>query len=101
MGNLTVVTEKYQKVCELQLNSLAERYAYVRSDCGQIEKLETYIIQKTNGKYPTWFQTVCKDHRLFLLRKLVVLRVFRGSEWEFVDKRQTKKRSRKLHYVLK
>ena len=54
-GNLTVVTEEYRKVCELQLNSLAERYAYVRSDYGQIENLEKYIIQKTTENYPTWF----------------------------------------------
>ena len=94
-GNLTVVTEEYRKVCELQLNALAERYAYVRSDYGQIEKLEKYIIQKTNEKYPTWFQTACKKHRLFLLRKLVVSRVSRGLKWESIDKRQTKKRSRK------
>ena len=76
-GNLTVVTEEYRKVCELQLNALAERYAYVRPDYGQFEKLDNYIIQKTNEKYPTWFQTACKE-RLFLLRKLVVSRVSRG-----------------------
>ena len=33
-GNPTLVTEEYRKVCELQLSSLSERYAYVRSDYG-------------------------------------------------------------------
>ena len=90
-GNLTVVSEECQKICDLQLNTLAERYAYVRSYYGQIEKLEPYIIQKTNEKYPTWFQTAYKDHRLFLLRQLVVAKLSRALEWEFMDKRQTKK----------
>ena len=94
-GNLTIVTEEYRKVCDLQLNTLAERYAYVRSYYGQIEKLEPYITPKTNEKYPTWFQTACKDHRLFLLRQLDVSRVSRGLEWEFMDKRQKKQKSRK------
>ena len=94
-GNLTVVTEEYRKVCELHLNALAERYACVRSDYGQIEKLEKYIIQKTNEKYPIWFQTACKENTLFLLRKLVVSRVSRGLKWESIHKRQTKQKSRK------
>ena len=71
------------------------RYTVVYSNYGQIENLEKYIIQKTNENYLTWFQIACKDHRLFLLRKLVVSRVSRGLKWESIDKRQTNKRSHK------